>query len=72
MGNVAAIMDAAAQCMLDMPPDDVDNTQYFATKSFLISARWKFAHMSENHSDLENVPMVVARESQYQEYLPGS
>ena len=62
-------MDAAAQCMLDMPSDD--NTQYLTTKSFLRSAQWKFAHKSENPEDLGNVPMVVVRDSQYQTHLPG-
>ena len=66
LGNVAAIMDAAAQCMLDMP-----NKQYLTTKSFLKSAQWKFAHKSENPEDLDNVPLVVARDSQYQAHLPG-
>ena len=60
-------MDAAAQCMLDMPSDD-----YLTTKSLLISAQWKFAHKSENpEASLDNVPLVVIRDSQYQTYLPG-
>ena len=69
LGNVAVLMDAAAQCMLDIP--SYDDTQYLTTKSFLISAQWKFAHKSENPKDLENIPMVVVRESQYQVHLPG-
>ena len=69
MGNVAVLMDATAQCMLDMPSDD--NTQYLTTKSFLRSAQWKFAHKSENPEDLDNVPKVVVRDSQYQAHLPG-
>ena len=67
--NVAVLMDAAAQCMLDMPSND--NTQYLTTKSFLRSAQWKFAHESENPKDLDNVPKVVVRDSQYQAHLPG-
>jgi hypothetical protein len=62
-------MDAAAQYMLDMPSDD--NTQYLTIKSFLRSAQWKFAHKSENPEDLDNVPMVVVRDSQYQVHLSG-
>ena len=62
-------MDAAAQCMFDIPSED--DTQYFTTKSFLISAQWKFAHKSENPEDLDNVPIVVIRDSQYQAHLPG-
>ena len=69
LGNVAVLMDAAAQCMLDIP--SYDDTQYLTTKSFLISAQWKFAHKSENPKDLDNIPMVVVRESQYQVHLPG-
>ena len=69
LGNVAVLMDAAAQCMLDMPSDD--DTQYLTTKSFLISAQWKFAHKSESPEDLDEVPMVVVRDSQYQAHLPG-
>ena len=62
-------MDAAAQCMLDMPSDD--NKQYLTTKSFLRSAQWKFAHKSENPKDLDNIPKVVVRDAQYQAHLPG-
>ena len=69
MGNVAVLMDATAQCMLDMPSDD--NTQYLTTKSFLRSAQWKFAHKSENPEDMDNIPLVVVRDSQYQTHLPG-
>jgi hypothetical protein len=71
LGNVAVFMDAAAQCMLDMPSDD--NTQYLTTKSFLKSAQWKFAHKSENSQNLNNIPIVtvVVRDNQYQAQLSG-
>ena len=69
MGNVAVLIDAAAECMLGMPPDN--DTQYLTTKNFLMSAKWKFAHKSENPEDLDNVPVVVVRDSQCQAHLPG-
>ena len=66
---MAVLVDAAAQCMLDIPAHD--NTQYLTTKSFLVSAQWKFAHKFGNPEALDNVPIVVVRESPYQVHLPG-
>lgn len=53
--DTANLLDRAAHFMMEKSPDD--NSQYLATKSLLISAKWKFAHESEKN--LSDVPEIV-------------
>ena len=69
---MATLVDSAAQCMLDMSPDD--NREYLTTKRLLISAQWKYAHCSTR--GLADVPSVIITDDQLQPtltvHLPGS